>query len=111
MNVTEQLADENSLLHTMQKLIALRRSSPALCADGEIEFVNRRHNGYPLVYRRWLGSEEYLVCINPLDEPGAYAVGEGWQAALANQNVRIDNAHVTLEPFGYVILKMARNPA
>ena len=48
VNVAEQLADDNSLLHTMQKLIALRRSSPALCADGEIEFVNRRHNGYPL---------------------------------------------------------------
>ena len=111
VNVAGQLADENSLLHTMQKLIALRKSSPALCADGEIEFVNRRHNGYPLVYRRWLGSEEYLVCINPLDVPEAYSVGEGWQTALANQNVRIDNAQLTLEPFGYVILKMARSPA
>lgn len=105
VNVAEQLADEKSLLHTMQKLIALRRSSPALCADGEIEFVNRRHNGYPLVYRRWLGSEEYLVCINPLDVPEAYSVGEGWQTALANQNVRIENGKITLEPFGYVILR------
>lgn len=105
VNVAGQLADDNSLLHTMQKLIALRRSSPALCADGEIEFVNRRHNGYPLVYRRWLGSEEYLVCINPLDVPEAYSVGEGWQMALANQNVGIENGQLTLEPFGYVILR------
>ena len=105
VNVAEQLADENSLLHTMQKLIALRRSSPALCADGEIEFVNRRHNGYPLVYRRWLGSEEYLVCINPLDVPEVYAVGDGWQTALTNQTVRIENGQLTLEPFGYVILR------
>ncbi len=111
VNVAEQLADENSLLHTMQKLIALRKSSPALCADGEIEFVNRRHNGYPLVYRRWLGSEEYLVCINPLDVLEVYAVGDGWKTALANQTVRIENGQLTLEPFGYVILKMARNPA
>ena len=109
VNVAEQLADENSLLHTMQKLIALRKSSPALCADGEIEFVNRRHNGYPLVYRRWLGSDEYLVCINPLDVPEVYAVGDGWKTALANQTVRIENGQLTLEPFGYVILKMARN--
>lgn len=105
VNVAEQLADENSLLHTMQKLIALRRSSPALCADGEIEFVNRRHNGYPLVYRRWLGSEEYLVCINPLDVLEVYAVGDGWKTALANQTVRIENGQLTLEPFGYVILR------
>ena len=105
VNVAEQLADENSLLHTMQKLIALRRSSPALCADGEIEFVNRRHNGYPLVYRRWLGSEEYLVCINPLDVLEVYAVDDGWKTALANQTVRIENGQLTLEPFGYVILR------
>ena len=104
-NVAKQLADENSLLHTMQKLIALRKSSPAFCADGEIEFVNRRHNGYPLVYRRWLGSEEYLVCINPLDVPEGYAVGDGWKTALANQTVRIENGQLTLEPFGYVILE------
>ena len=104
VNMAEQLADENSLLHTMQKLIALRKSSPALCADGEIEFVNRRHNGYPLVYRRWLGSDEFLICINPLDVPEAYSVGEGWQMALANQNVGIENGQLTLEPFGYVIL-------
>lgn len=56
-------------------------------------------------YRRWLGSEEYLVCINPLDVPEAYAIEDGWQTALANQNVRIDNSQLTLEPFGYVILK------
>ena len=105
VNVAGQLADDNSLLHTMQKLIALRRSSPALCADGEIEFVNRRHNGYPLVYRRWLGSDEYLVCINPLDVPEVYADGDGWQTALANQTVRIENGQLTLEPFGYVILR------
>lgn len=105
VNVAEQLADENSLLHTMQKLIALRRSSPALCADGEIEFVNHRHNGYPLVYRRWLGSEKYLVCINPLDVLEVYAVGDGWKTALANQAVRIENGQLTLEPFGYIILK------
>ena len=105
VNVAGQLADDNSLLHTMQKLIALRRSSPALCADGEIEFVNRRHNGYPLVYRRWLGSEEYLVCINPLDEPEIYSVGESWQTTTANQNVSIENGQLTLEPFGYVILE------
>lgn len=105
VNVSAQMSDENSLLHTMKKLIALRKSSPALCADGEIEFVNRRHNGYPLVYRRWLGRDEFLICINPLDVPEAYLVGEGWQMALANQDATIEQGQLTLKPFGYVILK------
>lgn len=105
VNVAAQMSDESSLLHTMKNLIALRKSSPALCADGEIEFVNRRHNGYPLVYRRWLGSDEFLICINPLDVPEAYSVGEGWQTALANQDAAIEQGQLTLKPFGYVILK------
>lgn len=104
-NVAAQLADKDSLLHTMRKLIELRKSSQALCADGKIEFVNRRHNGYPLIYRRWLRNEEFLICINPLDVPASYAVGDGWQTRLENQTVRMENGRLPLEPFGYVILQ------
>ena len=57
------------------------------------------------VYRRWLGRDEFLICINPLDVPEAYLVGEGWQMALANQDATIEQGQLTLKPFGYVILK------
>lgn len=76
---------------------ALRRWRDRICQSAAY--------GYPLVYRRWLGSDEFLICINPLDVPEAYPVGEGWQTALANQDAAIEQGQLTLKPFGYVILK------
>lgn len=105
VNVENQLADETSLLHMVQKLIALRKSSPALCADGEIEFVNRRHNGYPLVYRRWKNQEEYLICINPLDCPDHYPVGDDWESVMANHKADLSDGVLNLDAFGFVILR------
>lgn len=105
VNVEDQLADETSLLHMVQKLIALRKSSPALCADGEIEFVNRRHNGYPLVYRRWKNQEEYLICINPLDCPDHYPVGDDWESVMANHKADLSDGVLNLDAFGFVILR------
>lgn len=105
VSVQSQLTDEASLLNTTRKLIALRRSSPALCADGEIEFINRKWNGYPLIYRRWLGEESYLICINPLERQECYPIGEGWELVLSNQAAVPEKGLLTLDPFSYAILK------
>ena len=65
VNVESQAADDNSLLNTMKRLIALRKSEKALSADGKIEFLNRRYGGYPLIYKRTAEDSEYIICINP----------------------------------------------
>ena len=106
VSVQAQLAEEGSLLRTVQKLIALRKSSSALCADGRIEFLNRRRGGYPLVYRRYDGHEEYVICINPLDAPRTYPLEGNWTPVLAH-DAEFTNGTVSMEPFGYVILKKA----
>ena len=106
VSVQAQMAQDGSLLRTVQKLIALRKSSSALCADGRVEFLNRRHGGYPLVYRRYDEHEEYTVCINPLDEAREYALDGKWETALAH-DAALENGTVQLQPFGYVILKKA----
>lgn len=104
-NAHDQLLDETSLLNTTKKLIALRKSSPALCADGQVEFINRKWNGYPLVYRRWLGSESFLICINPLDKKVEYSIEDTWQSVFSNQTVFMDHHTIVLEPFSYTILR------
>ncbi len=106
-HVRQQLADGGSLLRTVQKLIRLRQSSRALCADGDITFLNRQNGGYPLVYRREIDGERYLIAINPLGEPRSYPVGAGWETALsARAELRGDTVH--LQSFGYSILKDGR---
>lgn len=63
-----EMADEGSLWHEVQRLIALRRSAPALGATAAIEFVYCEKNAYPLVYlrsERAEGGQRVLVALNP----------------------------------------------
>ena len=61
-NVETQMADENSLLHTVRKLVALRKALPELQADRDWELIDFGNKGYPLVYLR---SGKCLVALNP----------------------------------------------
>lgn len=62
--VEAQLKDENSLLNHTKKLIKIRRSNKALCADGDLEILNA---GYPLVYKRSFEDQTIIVAVNPAD--------------------------------------------
>lgn len=59
----EQLANPDSLLNEVKRLITFRMDHPAFHSDGEIEFLTSE--GYPLAYTRTNGSETILVVINP----------------------------------------------
>ncbi len=67
-----QQADPDSLWHTVQALLRLRRAHPAL--DNTGDFVLLQAEGYPLVYRRQAGEEAVTVVVNPADRPCRVAV-------------------------------------
>ena len=101
--VAAQLADEGSVLHLVRRLIALRRSTPALGLAGELDVL---HAGYPFVYLR---GRTHLVVLNPsgrpvrapiptLTGPGELLVGDG---------VAVTDGSVVAEPFGYAIVRLA----
>lgn len=75
-----QMGKETSLWHEIQKLIAIRKSEPALQNKADIEFVYVEENQYPLVYLRSSEEEKMLVVLNPSDEvkeiPCKYEVTE-----------------------------------
>ena len=107
VNVEDQLADGNSLLNTTKKLIKLRRSSHALSADGEIEFLNRRYNGYPLVYRRSGKDGSYLVCINPTDRVQEFSCPmPDARVIMENSTAQIRPDGIFLPPVSYAIIKL-----
>ncbi len=107
VNVEDQLKDEKSLLNTTKRLIALRKSSKALSADGDIEFINLKHNGYPLVFKRSYGEEAYLICINPLDRCDEF-VYDGAIDSIVDTNAAntVDNGKIKLAPTSYSIIKL-----
>ena len=87
--VAAEMADDTSLWHEVQKLIALRKANPALGTNGAVEFVYCEKNAYPLVYLRSErdaagnvveGGQRVLVALNPADRaascPCPYEVGE-----------------------------------
>ncbi len=107
VNVEDQLSDETSLLNTMRKLIALRKSSDALSADGDFQVLNREHKGYPLIYRRSGGDGSYLICINPTSREQTYACSLGAaEIAADNGGVQLTQRGLSLAPFGYAIMKL-----
>ena len=64
----QAMAQPDSLWREIQKLIALRRQTPALQAQGDIEFLTDGGDG-PLVYLRAAGEERVLVAVNPAARP------------------------------------------
>src|SRR5918999_1746437 len=68
--VAAQRADEDSLLHQVRRLIALRKARPALGATGSVEVLNV---GYPFVYVR---GGDHLVVVNPRREPARATIPE-----------------------------------
>jgi glycosidase len=68
-NVAGQRAESDSLLDHVRQLIALRKAHPALCANGSFEPVHVEAGKLPFIYKRRLGSEAFLVALNPSNRP------------------------------------------
>ena len=65
LTVEAQNNDKNSLLAYTRQLTALRHSVKALNNEGAWKLLNEAGHSYPMVYERTLGSEKYVVVLNP----------------------------------------------
>lgn len=95
--VAAQMDDPNSLLSYTKKLIALRKTTPALYSD-EFEVLA---DGYPLVYRRG----DVTVIIQPKDAPAEVTVGDG--VLLCGVNAVLDGGCVRLDGKGAAVVRHA----
>ena len=76
-----QMADPDSLYHTVRRFIALRKRIPQFRADGDFEIVYAEKERYPFVFRRG----RYVVAVNPSDrEVSIDLSGSGDAVAAAN---------------------------
>lgn len=69
--VAAQVPDANSLLQHVRRLIALRRTTPALQADGDLKPLVAHANTLPFVYARTSGKERVVVALNPAAAPAS----------------------------------------
>ena len=101
------MADEASLWREVQRLVALRRSTPALGVNASVDFVYCEKNAYPLVYLRSAceeGGQRVLVALNPaareVEVPCDFEAARvlytlGDKAKLADGVLRVPAASVT----------------
>jgi glycosidase len=101
--VAGQRADQDSLLHLVKDLIALRRAHPELGPRGSLEILS---DGYPLAYLR---SGRFLVVVNPSgrarvlphDRPELAGV-----TPVKHIGVNVDQTTITAGPFSYGIFRL-----
>jgi len=101
--VAGQRADQDSLLHTVRDLIALRRAHPELGSGGSLEILS---DGYPLVYLR---GGRFLVVVNPSDRALTWPHGRPELAdatTVRQTGVKLDQTTITAGPFSFGIFQL-----
>ncbi|MGE5528352.1 MAG: alpha-amylase family glycosyl hydrolase [Patescibacteria group bacterium] len=80
-NVAGQQRDPGSLLNRVRRLLALRKSHPALQAGGGFAPIHAEGGGLPFVYRRFRADEEIVVALNPAQRPAEVMLPGGIMGA------------------------------
>jgi glycosidase len=111
--VKKQASDPRSLLNHVRKLIALRKSSPALQALGTLIPLQVENNDRHFAYLRQSGSERFLIVLNPSAEPSQVRINgikpdnlashifHGTQACVEGDDIQIK-----LDGVAYGIFKL-----
>ena len=110
ISVSEQLDDPSSLLNHVKTLLGLRRKFSALGNDGLWEYIGKDDAPYPMVYRRYDNTGEFLVVVNPSGESRVVELPEGtWQTVNLVGKIRIrskkGSSLLTIEGCSSVILE------
>lgn len=67
-DAVSNIANEDSLLNEIKKLIAIRQEHIALQSNAAVEFMTLSDGEYPLAYIRKADDEKVVVIINPSDK-------------------------------------------
>jgi maltose alpha-D-glucosyltransferase/alpha-amylase len=103
-NVEKQEKDSDSLLNYLKKLISIRKSTPALAADTDIEFILAEKGKYPVIFRRKEKNASYIVIINPKDEAFTHKFDKPVTEVLS-YGIALKNNTAALEPVSCGIYK------
>lgn len=102
--VAASIADSESYLHVVRRLIALRRSDRRLAAGAPVRVLA---TGYPLAYTRG-DDESLLVVLNPSDRPVAHRLSTpGEPRVLLGRDLQLAGGEIRLGAFGYAVLDLA----
>lgn len=67
-DVVSNIANVDSLMNEIKKIISIRKEHVALQSNASIEFLNVSNGEYPLAFERKSDDEKIIVIINPSDK-------------------------------------------
>lgn len=103
--VKAQIADEDSLLNEVKKLISIRKSTPALQEGGEFEPICV--GGYPMVYKRNYDGKTVVVAINPeSNEHSVNLLAEGRIIYSYNGEAHMDGNNLIIPPCSATFIEL-----
>jgi alpha-glucosidase len=113
-NVQVESQDQDSIYNTYKRLLAMRRSEPAL-RDGSYEAIDEG-NEHVFSYVRKSADEKVVIALNMSAQPrtvdlkAAGVKGDVlYRSPLGKRGLAAETAsleRVELEPFGFVVLKV-----
>ena len=90
-----QEGDAESLLNLVRRLVAFRKTHPALGNGALVTQVINGKGGYPIVYQRGDSNERFVVALNPAGQPGEVEITLPGAARLVT--VFADKAEASLD--------------
>ena len=101
--VEEQEQDENSMLHTVREIIALRQAHEDLQANGPFEVLYAEKNAYPFVYKRG----RFVAAVNPSGKEVQAPVPCNGNPVFAIGSSRLSADGIVLAPQSFVLVECA----
>jgi maltose alpha-D-glucosyltransferase/alpha-amylase len=107
VNVASQLADKDSLFHSISRMVNIRKGHAAF-GRGTMEWIET-NNPALAAYTRGYQDETLLIVNNLSDEPQAMSLPAEYQAdyvdLISNAERPIGSSIITLQPYAYLWLK------
>jgi maltose alpha-D-glucosyltransferase/alpha-amylase len=111
--VQKQASDSGSLLNHVRELIALRKHSPALQAEGALIPLQVETDNRHFSYLRQSGDERFLIVLNPSAEPSSVRINGIKPGNLSHQichgaqaYVEGDDIQIKLSGVSYGVFKL-----
>ena len=112
--VAAEEKDPHSLLNYVRSLLAIRQQSTAMGNDGEWKLISHVEHPYPMVYKRTLEDETYILALNPsertvtatVEKQGFNKVTIISASGKGSYKSSKENDKVMLKPISAVIFKL-----
>ncbi|MDD6490409.1 MAG: alpha-amylase family glycosyl hydrolase [Clostridia bacterium] len=100
--VEAQEKDENSILNTLRKVIAIRHANKDLQADGDFEVVYAEKEIYPFIFKRG----QFIIAVNPTENEQSAPFEHSGETVFEIGSHTISDGKIVMQPQTIALIKL-----